>query len=160
MIRRPPRSTLFPYTTLFRSFSNLAAKQIAQALDSRADAIRVQVERVEKYRAHPDGARRERVVRVRVADERGLRSLDAEAFEREPEDFGVGLPVADEVRVDDNVEVRGEARGFEPVAHAPVLRVRDDRDEKTFAPQLFEHARGLRVRAAPDVSLRVRAVDA
>src|SRR5438309_6370420 len=24
MIRRPPRSTLFPYTTLFRSFSSLA----------------------------------------------------------------------------------------------------------------------------------------
>src|SRR2546429_7337158 len=24
MIRRPPRSTLFPYTTLFRSFTNLA----------------------------------------------------------------------------------------------------------------------------------------
>src|SRR3712207_7661257 len=23
MIRRPPRSTLFPYTTLFRSFSNI-----------------------------------------------------------------------------------------------------------------------------------------
>src|SRR5687768_17715107 len=26
MIRRPPRSTLFPYTTLFRSKSNLVAK--------------------------------------------------------------------------------------------------------------------------------------
>src|SRR3712207_7609705 len=26
MIRRPPRSTLFPYTTLFRSFSNLAKR--------------------------------------------------------------------------------------------------------------------------------------
>src|SRR3712207_7707627 len=27
MIRRPPRSTLFPYTTLFRSFSTLDASQ-------------------------------------------------------------------------------------------------------------------------------------
>src|SRR5258708_23191584 len=26
MIRRPPRSTLFPYTTLFRSFARLRAK--------------------------------------------------------------------------------------------------------------------------------------
>src|SRR6266496_3198301 len=26
MIRRPPRSTLFPYTTLFRSTSNVAAR--------------------------------------------------------------------------------------------------------------------------------------
>src|SRR2546430_12467893 len=32
MIRRPPRSTLFPYTTLFRSrtrYENFAAKQLA-----------------------------------------------------------------------------------------------------------------------------------
>src|SRR5258708_8050388 len=28
MIRRPPRSTLFPYTTLFRSLSNQATKRI------------------------------------------------------------------------------------------------------------------------------------
>src|SRR5260370_42023622 len=32
MIRRPPRSTLFPYTTLFRS-ADLVAQQAAQALD-------------------------------------------------------------------------------------------------------------------------------
>src|SRR5256885_14900722 len=32
MIRRPPRSTLFPYTTLFRS-QHLAGHQIAAALD-------------------------------------------------------------------------------------------------------------------------------
>src|SRR5256885_12544654 len=29
MIRRPPRSTLFPYTTLFRSFLHLLARVIA-----------------------------------------------------------------------------------------------------------------------------------
>src|SRR2546425_6255319 len=29
MIRRPPRSTLFPYTTLFRSFVNPAALDVA-----------------------------------------------------------------------------------------------------------------------------------
>src|SRR3712207_8129137 len=28
MIRRPPRSTLFPYTTLFRSFHNLFKKAV------------------------------------------------------------------------------------------------------------------------------------
>src|SRR3712207_4832191 len=32
MIRRPPRSTLFPYTTLFRSFWN-AADEPARALE-------------------------------------------------------------------------------------------------------------------------------
>src|SRR5689334_24716359 len=30
MIRLPPRSTLFPYTTLFRSRSNLAGKQVGR----------------------------------------------------------------------------------------------------------------------------------
>src|SRR5258708_12473027 len=29
MIRRPPRSTLFPYTTLFRSFEGLRAADVA-----------------------------------------------------------------------------------------------------------------------------------
>src|SRR3712207_7419474 len=31
MIRRPPRSTLFPYTTLFRSFSDRIAMRMAGA---------------------------------------------------------------------------------------------------------------------------------
>src|SRR5258708_24941784 len=30
MIRRPPRSTLFPYTTLFRSLKNLGAPDLEQ----------------------------------------------------------------------------------------------------------------------------------
>src|SRR5438874_8871607 len=37
MIRRPPRSTLFPYTTLFRSF-NLSAKDFANHFGQRGDA--------------------------------------------------------------------------------------------------------------------------
>src|SRR3712207_7289600 len=32
MIRRPPRSTLFPYTTLFRSFEKFS--QIAKSIDA------------------------------------------------------------------------------------------------------------------------------
>src|SRR3989442_11823370 len=37
MIRRPPRSTLFPYTTLFRSFERfaLAGRDLEQQLDHR-----------------------------------------------------------------------------------------------------------------------------
>src|SRR5256885_12222179 len=35
MIRRPPRSTLFPYTTLFRSDVNAAQYQIVQRLAAR-----------------------------------------------------------------------------------------------------------------------------
>src|SRR3712207_7200203 len=37
MIRRPPRSTLFPYTTLFRS----AVEQVRAAVDARPDALGV-----------------------------------------------------------------------------------------------------------------------
>src|SRR2546429_8914123 len=35
MIRRPPRSTLFPYTTLFRSQTAVASKQASEALSQR-----------------------------------------------------------------------------------------------------------------------------
>src|SRR3712207_7122797 len=34
MIRRPPRSTLFPYTTLFRSWSSFAPRRLVRALPS------------------------------------------------------------------------------------------------------------------------------
>src|SRR3712207_7303607 len=37
MIRRPPRSTLFPYTTLFRSHNNLRGTAKAEAIDRYLD---------------------------------------------------------------------------------------------------------------------------
>src|SRR3712207_7186408 len=37
MIRRPPRSTLFPYTTLFRSFSGYAGDRISAWLTTPRD---------------------------------------------------------------------------------------------------------------------------
>src|SRR3712207_7278913 len=43
MIRRPPRSTLFPYTTLFRSLEGLRTPRVsglvASVLRERADAL-------------------------------------------------------------------------------------------------------------------------
>src|SRR4051812_5619531 len=117
-------------------FSNRTTKQIAQTAYAGADALGVQVERVEKYCAHPGGARRQRVVRVRVADERGLRCLHAEPFEREPEDGRVGLLAADEVRVNSQVEEAAEPRRLKRVKQPPVLRVRDDGDEQPRALQL------------------------
>jgi len=39
MIRRPPRSTLFPYTTLFRSDLYWRLYKLQYADDSRADAV-------------------------------------------------------------------------------------------------------------------------
>src|SRR2546422_7376718 len=43
MIRRPPRSTLFPYTTLFRS---RVGKRLAQAPDRVEHTLRMAVRRV------------------------------------------------------------------------------------------------------------------
>src|SRR2546429_5532116 len=40
MIRRPPRSTLFPYTTLFRSVSNTAIASIATRTATTAGEVR------------------------------------------------------------------------------------------------------------------------
>src|SRR5688572_32330439 len=52
MIRRPPRSTLFPYTTLFRSSDNVAprAKYVVVLKEARmateADTARVEAEKL------------------------------------------------------------------------------------------------------------------
>src|SRR2546422_4085965 len=40
MIRRPPRSTLFPYTTLFRSLLHHASRRLIRALDEREPLAR------------------------------------------------------------------------------------------------------------------------
>src|SRR2546425_8403374 len=40
MIRRPPRSTLFPYTTLFRSQGRVSRKRLCLARDRRPGAPR------------------------------------------------------------------------------------------------------------------------
>src|SRR3712207_9404519 len=51
MIRRPPRSTLFPYTTLFRSRIHVGAGEAIDRLVRRADDRLVFVERrVEQHR--------------------------------------------------------------------------------------------------------------
>src|SRR5256885_7174647 len=47
MIRRPPRSTLFPYTTLFRSHVQADAAQALVALDE--DHIQAQIGRSEEH---------------------------------------------------------------------------------------------------------------
>src|SRR5438270_7404797 len=60
MIRRPPRSTLFPYTTLFRSerlrSSDVGADLLGRALEGRAaSALRPIRERQQVTRGDADG---------------------------------------------------------------------------------------------------------
>src|SRR5258705_6212649 len=52
MIRRPPRSTLFPYTTLFRSHKKLVAKPHFElcGMDVDVDGVAWEVEKREERR--------------------------------------------------------------------------------------------------------------
>src|SRR5256885_11537867 len=45
MIRRPPRSTLFPYTTLFRSLAHGAVAGVLRLNEGRLDEVAVRVAR-------------------------------------------------------------------------------------------------------------------
>src|SRR2546422_8581422 len=45
MIRRPPRSTLFPYTTLFRSSLELQRRRFEQGLSTQLDVDRAEADR-------------------------------------------------------------------------------------------------------------------
>src|SRR3712207_1449150 len=54
MMRRPPRSTLFPYTTLFRSRLHRELRDLARTRRLRADAERVHL--AERDRRGEDGA--------------------------------------------------------------------------------------------------------
>src|SRR3712207_7996948 len=57
MIRRPPRSTLFPYTTLFRSPGDDVGRRMAERLPEHAQVVRHEVRR--------DGARDDVVEHLR-----------------------------------------------------------------------------------------------
>src|SRR2546422_4868524 len=57
MIRRPPRSTLFPYTTLFRSLADIELRDAAARMDRLGDSLSVAVLR-ELGRTRPIGAAR------------------------------------------------------------------------------------------------------
>src|SRR2546429_9650809 len=72
MIRRPPRSTLFPYTTLFRS---LVGGRILRALDDVVVVERVEVRRIRGA----VGARAPIDVRIAIARERGRDVVDVAA---------------------------------------------------------------------------------
>src|SRR3712207_7414423 len=71
MIRRPPRSTLFPYTTLFRS-------RIAEGLGPHADHICAGGEQVKGvaaglYSSHPDDRDRHARADLRHLDRKSTR---------------------------------------------------------------------------------------
>src|SRR3712207_7182486 len=70
MIRRPPRSTLFPYTTLFRSVEGAARDSDAQEVEALRGAAAQQALGVEAAVGHA-----EEVVEGVAEDETGLTRL-------------------------------------------------------------------------------------
>src|SRR3712207_5040749 len=84
MIRRPPRSTLFPYTTLFRSKGRRMAERTRRA-NARKSAVRAAVEHVFAHQKGPMGL----VVRtIGIARARG--ALGTVERENGPAVLGVG----------------------------------------------------------------------
>src|SRR3712207_9026482 len=72
MIRRPPRSTLFPYTTLFRSYPSLGPKALLQTRERRDVRVYGVPAFVRGVRRLPDGLRSRRRIRDgRVSDNGG-----------------------------------------------------------------------------------------
>src|SRR3712207_8638026 len=63
MIRRPPRSTLFPYTTLFRSYPSLGPKALLQTRERRDLRVYGVPAFVRGVRRLPDGLRSRRRIR-------------------------------------------------------------------------------------------------
>src|SRR3712207_7114194 len=74
MIRRPPRSTLFPYTTLFRSLGDLlsVADERLCLLLGRGDSLTLALGRGQERAEEPAGTQGDHAGRERVA----LRALD------------------------------------------------------------------------------------
>src|SRR3712207_9499789 len=71
MIRRPPRSTLFPYTTLFRSF--LAKEDVIEVEGTVTEALpntqfRVELDNGHNVLAHISGKMRMNYIRILPGD--------------------------------------------------------------------------------------------
>src|ERR1035438_10870320 len=82
MIRRPPRSTLFPYTTLFRSVFEPAARALARRLIDPVFAHPVRpllAALVEVRDRQPDALFQFRLVGHRTGKESGIEHLEGDA---------------------------------------------------------------------------------
>src|SRR3989449_8467662 len=122
MIRRPPRSTLFPYTTLFRSHGRavdaVAARLVADVEDGVADALGAR--QVDAVGAHETDAHdvHERVAGV-LRRERDLaadgRAAEAVAVPRDAGDDAVDQVLR--LRVRGVAEPQGVEDGDGPGAH-------------------------------------------
>src|SRR3712207_8886857 len=85
MIRRPPRSTLFPYTTLFRSPAHLPERRDAGEASQLPEPQRGG--RAPDERGDAGGGRRERLRRRRALVPWGLLGLGENTSELQPHQY-------------------------------------------------------------------------
>src|SRR3989441_13097190 len=125
MIRRPPRSTLFPYTTLFRSPFAHAARQLVRMIALEAG---------ETDPGDPVGHARARRSRV-----------DPTEQERQTDILGDGLPGKEGVALEDEAQARVDPVDGLPVqadaARADRHEPRDEAEERGFAAAGGSHDR-------------------
>src|SRR2546430_6007127 len=81
MIRRPPRSTLFPYTTLFRSKEEVLLRRPAEPAEEFEAARALVSEEVERFEAWRRAARLAPL--IQALRDRGERALAAEVRSEE-----------------------------------------------------------------------------
>src|SRR5256885_12235059 len=120
MIRRPPRSTLFPYTTLFRSRREETVKEMALRL---ADRVRRTGERV---MMDPMQSYERRIVHITLEKEPGIRT---ESQGEEPNRRGRVVP--------DRADPGGRPGGAPVAAAAPPAS--RDRCGHRASPRVGEH---------------------
>src|SRR3712207_2735016 len=126
MIRRPPRSTLFPYTTLFRSRSAVAADVGADEVPQAAGGP--QPGTVRRQRVQPDPVQREGEGARHVLDVDELEQVRADRVagdlaERDHGDLGAGAGQLLQ-RLGEVAAVTGEDdQPAQPVAVLPDLDV-------------------------------------
>src|SRR2546428_7583565 len=100
MIRRPPRSTLFPYTTLFRSIETLNRRALAGELECTAVSLHAYAHLADRYALLAHGASigdryGPRIVArtPRPADPRGALAAGGGALVAGPRGLPPALPV-------------------------------------------------------------------
>src|SRR3989449_6871809 len=133
MIRRPPRSTLFPYTTLFRSIARVAGPQAAGSHGRGAAHHAQRHRRACAAGAEPDPDPRRRARRQRLAGDGAQEHQDHQGAAAE----GRGEEVMPSVKVVDGkgkdkgaVELKPDVFGVEirvPLLHQAVVRELADR---------------------------------
>src|SRR5690606_3254440 len=89
MIPRPPRSTLFPYTTLFRSYRDRLSGPLLDRLDLHVEVPRppLEVMRADTRGIEPSAVVAERVLRARERQHARQRTTNARLTNRDVERY-------------------------------------------------------------------------